>query len=302
MYIAKRNIVRHKQPNGFTILEVTVVIVVIAILASITVVSYNAVQQNAKKQNVTADARGVATALNKYRSENGAYPNSLDNLNWSPKHDSTFEYSYSSETDSYCLTAFLGVIAMHITNASSTPVDGPCDGHTTPDPEGAPADPVNIALNPNFEVDMTGVSLIHDNGYSYAWLDNEGPIQGSQYLHIAVSPYDPTEQGAKIHIGPANPSTQYTCTVMVREDYNRPMVMYMGATDAGGNPILSWESPSTQFYLGYGDWELQTLTFTTPATIKDLWMYIQYEGNYHGNIDIDAIMCVRGSTPVEYAD
>lgn len=65
----------YSYKNGFTIVELLIVIVVIAILAAITVVSYNGIQQRASNTK-TADAlEAWISAVYTYRTENGQYPN-----------------------------------------------------------------------------------------------------------------------------------------------------------------------------------------------------------------------------------
>jgi len=64
----------HKQ-EGFTIVELLVVIVVIAILASISVVSYNGIQNRAKDSARDSAAGTIRKVLEFYKGENGSYPN-----------------------------------------------------------------------------------------------------------------------------------------------------------------------------------------------------------------------------------
>ena len=65
---------RGQNKNGFTIVELLIVIVVIGILAAITVVAYNGIQQQARDSSRTTAINGVMKALEMYKIENGAYP------------------------------------------------------------------------------------------------------------------------------------------------------------------------------------------------------------------------------------
>lgn len=62
------------QSNGFTIVELLIVIVVIAILAAIVVVAYNGIQNRANDTAVQADLRNFANKISEYKAENGVAP------------------------------------------------------------------------------------------------------------------------------------------------------------------------------------------------------------------------------------
>lgn len=67
---------RHK--NGFTIVELLVVIVIIGILAAITIVSYTGITSKAVSAALQADLSNAATQLRLYQAENGDFPSALD--------------------------------------------------------------------------------------------------------------------------------------------------------------------------------------------------------------------------------
>jgi prepilin-type N-terminal cleavage/methylation domain-containing protein len=60
--------------QGFTIVELLIVIVVIAILAAISIVSYNGIQQRARNTQVTAGVNQYLKAIQSYYVINSAYP------------------------------------------------------------------------------------------------------------------------------------------------------------------------------------------------------------------------------------
>lgn len=62
--------------NGFTIIEMIVVIVVIGILATIVMVSFGAVQKSNRDSQRDRDVVEVQRALEKYYASNGVYPTS----------------------------------------------------------------------------------------------------------------------------------------------------------------------------------------------------------------------------------
>lgn len=64
---------KHKQ-NGFTIVELLIVIVVIGILAAITIVAYNGIQKKAQLASLQTEAHSNINKLELYRVENATYP------------------------------------------------------------------------------------------------------------------------------------------------------------------------------------------------------------------------------------
>ena len=60
-----------KKQNGFTIVELLIVIVIIGILAAITVVAYNGIQQRAKNQAASSDLANLAKAIHLARINDG---------------------------------------------------------------------------------------------------------------------------------------------------------------------------------------------------------------------------------------
>lgn len=63
-----------KTTNGFTLVELLIVIVVIAILAAISVVAYNGIQDRANNTTVQSDMGTIAKILEMYRVDNSQYP------------------------------------------------------------------------------------------------------------------------------------------------------------------------------------------------------------------------------------
>ena len=65
-----------KNKQGFTIVELLIVIVVIAILAAISIVAYNGIQQRARNTTRVNDVVAIQKALELYRTDHGRYPRS----------------------------------------------------------------------------------------------------------------------------------------------------------------------------------------------------------------------------------
>ena len=64
----------NKKNQGFTIVELLIVIVIIAILAAITIVAYNGIQQRAYMSAMKSDYRAINQALTMYKTEHGKWP------------------------------------------------------------------------------------------------------------------------------------------------------------------------------------------------------------------------------------
>lgn len=95
---------KHKQKNGFTIVELLIVIVVIAILAAITLVAYNGIQKKAITSVVQSDLNGAAKQLEISRQTNGdTYPSNGSSLKSS--QGVQLSYFYDSDRNSYCVGA-----------------------------------------------------------------------------------------------------------------------------------------------------------------------------------------------------
>lgn len=63
-----------RRRNGFTIVELLIVIVVIGVLAAITVVGYNGIQTRAENTKTITAVSAYARALQSYAAINGGYP------------------------------------------------------------------------------------------------------------------------------------------------------------------------------------------------------------------------------------
>ena len=71
------NILKNKN-KGFTIIELLVVISIISFLASIVLVNVNMYMAKARDAKRMSDMRQIMIALEMYRSQNGVYPNAIN--------------------------------------------------------------------------------------------------------------------------------------------------------------------------------------------------------------------------------
>ncbi len=74
---------KRRSQQGFTIVELLIVIVVIGILAALVITTYSGIQQKGRNTERTTDLKAVQGQLEAYYASNGRYP-TLANLNTQP--------------------------------------------------------------------------------------------------------------------------------------------------------------------------------------------------------------------------
>lgn len=93
-----------KQKQGFTIVELLIVVVVIAILAAITIVAYNGIQNRAKQSAAAQLLSQVQKKIGIWRVENAeTLPGSLSQVTGLPT-TSTVEYRRFDNNTQYCVS------------------------------------------------------------------------------------------------------------------------------------------------------------------------------------------------------
>ena len=118
--------------RGFTIVELLIVIVVIAILAGIVIVAYNGIQQRARVAVLISDLKNASTQLGIDNVNNSTYPatepaaNGGQGLKASP--GTTWQYTYTSSGNTYCLTGTNSSVSYFVSNDNQTPQAGACPG------------------------------------------------------------------------------------------------------------------------------------------------------------------------------
>ncbi len=132
---------RIHNKNGFTIVELLIVVVVIAILAAVTIVSYNGIQNRSAESVLKSELSSVTKQLeiDKIRNSESLYPSSLDAAKGGQgitlTSDTTLEYTYDEPTNTFCLSATSsrsGVSGFHVSSDSKIIQEGVCEGHIPP--------------------------------------------------------------------------------------------------------------------------------------------------------------------------
>lgn len=110
----------HYRKNGFTIIELLIVIVVIGILASVIIVSYSGLTQKANVASLQADVSNAKKAIQVYFAQYNSYPTTITSCSnpsateicVKPTGSNIFSYIYNNSTNpSFSVTASYGGIS-----------------------------------------------------------------------------------------------------------------------------------------------------------------------------------------------
>jgi type II secretory pathway pseudopilin PulG len=67
-----------KRNRGFTIVELTIIVIILGILTTLIIVAFNKIQMQARDSKRVADVRAMANQIQKYYDQNGEYPPASD--------------------------------------------------------------------------------------------------------------------------------------------------------------------------------------------------------------------------------
>lgn len=281
--------------NGFTIVELLIVIVIIGILAAIIIVSFNGIEKRAKETLITTRLATVSQQLksDQATSSDGSYPSTMADANGGKGFDTsqgvTYQYTVNNSTvpSSFCVTASYEGIDYNISN-TSTAAAGVCDGHT---PSNAAPDIItNLSPNPSAETNNTG------------WTDTR---IGSSRVSSAAKEGSYGISGSVNSVGYFPRINTTTASIEGNKVYT----------------ISGWARSSNQVEIAYainsgsiirgplvdsnGSWvRLSITTTTTPSNATTLTPSIGFADNTATGVDldVDGMMITEGTAMPNYAD
>lgn len=176
---------RNDSGNGFTIIELIIVIVVIAILTTIVAVAYSGITRNAHISVLKSELASAQRQLQLDFAKNSeAYPDSLEDSNdgrglqFNDKATLAYTAHNDEEPKRYCLTATIDTLTYYVV-PSQAPQEGFCPEH-----------------NPNIAPDAPSISTTVDSQtqITVSWeavgdplTDNENQIAASYRLEYSTS-------------------------------------------------------------------------------------------------------------------
>jgi prepilin-type N-terminal cleavage/methylation domain-containing protein len=293
------------KQNGFTIVELLIVVVVIAILAAITIVSYNGIQNKAKESAAQSAASQVAKKIVLWQVDNpNAVPTKLSDvgINTSSDSSTTFEYSPVSPqaNGGWCATISTTNKSYYITSLNSTPTVGGCPGHA----QGGTVAITNLVLNPSLESSInTYQSIGNPTSRTIERLNGVGAIFGDYVLRVTS-----TASGGNIggygSVTDSLPNGDYVASMWVRSNAATGIRMYLEGNAGRTYPPATEASTTGNVNLAPNTWTrlYMTLNINTPGTIKVGWLSNTNPITPGTYIDMDGVMITAGTAVPNFAD
>lgn len=248
-----------KRLNGFTIVELLIVVVVIAILASITIVAFNGIQDRAREASVQSSASQAARLLGAKIVNSGVYPTAANFSNETglvSDSNATYRYLVTTDNRQYCASVSVPskpAISYATTSTNVTPTKAVC---TT-----------NLVTNPSFETGSTGWTWNTPGLTSGATGTASNPLNGGQAGSRTIR-YTLSAGGAMNNFGPyatvtgLNATTEYSLAAWVRS--NKALTYRIHAERRNSSNTLIGTIQSSPVTLTANTWA--RITVTTPVT------------------------------------
>ena len=281
---AKRN------HNGFTIVELLIVIVVIAILAALTIVAFNGMQNRARATEAKVGIAQTKRKLEIYKVENGSYP-TTGNLAAAGITDGSVTYQYTSDGTTFCATGTAGNTSYTVGNASE-PTPGGCAGHGQNGVQAL----TNLVVNPSFESSTAPYGICNGNGFSTT-LSTAQAQSGTRSIALVGAP-SADDCYMETYIDNVPPGT-YTYTAYIyltgwgQVFQNRDLVWFHCSQGSCNDPAMPFNNTV------FNQWQRvqKTVTANTTASFR-----LRFHAPANVTTYYDAIMVTRTDGAVDYKD
>lgn len=263
--------------DGFTIVELLIVVVVIAILAAITIVSYNGITGQARRSVVQSTASQVAKSVELYNLENnGSYPLNFSDLNFN--QDASVQYVYTSDATTYCASVTKEDTSYYVTSSQGSPAVGKC--------------PItNLMSNPSLESSTAGWSS-HSTSLNPARVQQNGQwvLSGTRTDTAAIAMHAGYSAPSPVTIGKT-----YTASALISSSVARTVNIQI--RQGGSGTII--RSQSHSFSAG----ERKRISVSGVMTTPTVHVSMRTDTGVVGETyTMDEVMLTEGAVVLPYAD
>lgn len=235
---------RHKQ--GFTIVELLIVILVIAILAALVIISYNGIRDNAIVGSLKSDLNQASKQMGLAATDNqNQFPSSLPSTIKPSKGNVLQLTRVADSTKSWCINAYGPNNTIVSLDSNSNMSDYLCPGATIGSPVGGtvPIAQRGVNLSPPLSAWTTSANISYDSAKNEMVCSNSGSGAATSPLIRVDSPSSATykyEGYATVNsTGRASGSGVYVGTQYFSADGSTVASNTAGNTGNGSAPALS---------------------------------------------------------------
>lgn len=279
-----------RAQQGFTIVELLIVIVIIGILAAITIVAYNGVQQRARASAASSALSSVRKKLELYKVDNGGYPLTGSLASAGVANGDT-TYQYTSDGASYCVTGTNGNVSYKASDTTS-PASGGCPGHG----QGGVSAISNLATNPSVEVNTGNFQTPFNAGNTGARDTSRAYVGTASFKSSRTVAFGDSRMSRYLVLSHPVGTYAFSAWVYVNDAAVGVVSLSFEFCGASGSSGSSTTTNGT-----IGAWVRVSGTYTVTG-VGNFCVNFHGGTNQVGSIYTDAVMIASGSTQYTYAD